>query len=288
VVWFRNDSLSPELLEWALDPGHGSLATLLRRRLLDLPIYVRERDSRVPIDGALSCDALPGLRAAFLVSHAGRDWSVRERSTMTVVEGLERLLERGSGERVWAAGRDLRGETQIGLSAEQAICGASCVVVCLSRAYLADPDCLRELCWAVQEGEAGGRPLVLVSVDPGVSPQSLASWPPGEDLVAQAVPDHRDQPAAVAVHHRTVAFAQRHLRRFKMYLEWQQGEGAAGAAQGRAVDEMLASLRRHRRERAAEEGDETPRAAGRAAGRLEVRRDEARGGSWWYVHEEGH
>jgi hypothetical protein len=213
------------------------------------------------------------LRSAFFLSHAWGDGSVLEGSSVTVVEGLQRLLERYTGELVWTDAKDMKVETQFHRKMDQALRGAQCTVVCLSRLYLSRPNCLWELCWAVEESEARDQALLVVSVDPEVSFDKVKAWRLDRDLTAE-VRNSRNQPQRVSVDRRTLAFVHRYLLGVKIYEEWQQGEGSTGdARRAAAVEEMLSSLRTRR-----------PRAP-RPKPALEVRKDDSKGGDWWYIHE---
>ena len=211
------------------------------------------------------------LRSAFFLSHAWGDGSVLEGSSVTVVEGLQRLLERRTGELVWTDAKDMKVETQFHRKMDQALRGAQCTVVCLSRLYLSRPNCLWELCWAVEESEARDQALLVVSVDPEVSFAEVKAWRLDRDLTAE-VRNSRNQPQRVSVDRRTLAFVHRYLLGVKIYEDWQDGEGWTGEARlGRAVDEMIASLQGR------------TAGPGRTAPKLEVREDPAKG--CWYVHE---
>ncbi len=273
VVWFKNDKVAPDILEWSIDGQNGSLASIMTRRLMNLKISVRERDTREEIKNLKVFDAVSSLFAALFLSHAWGDGSVRKASIMRVIDGLQHLFELLTGELVWTDDKDMAAETDFHRSMEEAIRGAQCNIICLSRLYLTRPNCLMELCWAIEEKEANDKPLLVVSVDPGVTFETVSQWRLDQDLVAADAKNPEDKVTPVTVDKRTVAFVQKRLRGVKIYEQWKQGEGSVTEAKKKAVEEMLNSIKSRQ-----------PRAA-RPRPTLEVRKDDSKGASWWYIHE---
>jgi hypothetical protein len=273
VVWFKNKKISPNILEWSIDGENGSLASIMTQRLTNLKISVCERDTREKIENLRVNHVLLVIASAFFLSHAWGDWSVRESSMEKVMDGLQRLFELFSGELVWTDGKDMAAETDFHRSMEEAIRGAQCIIICLSRLYLTRPNCLMELCWAIEEKEANDKPLLVVSVDPGVTFETVSQWRLDQDLVATDAMNPKDEVKPVTVDKRTVAFVQKRLRGVKIYEQWKQGEGSVTDAKRDAVEEMLNSIKNRK-----------PRAA-RPKPALEVRKDDSKGASWWYIHE---
>jgi hypothetical protein len=266
VVWFKNEQLSSDVLEWTLEGRYGSLASIMTQRLMNLEIGVRERDSREEIKHLVVADALSSLPASFFLSHDLGDWSVREASIASTRDGLQHLFELLTGELVWTDAAGLA-------EADSDSSGAHSNIVCLSRLYLTRPNCLRELCWAIEDMEAHDKPLLVVSVDPGVSSETVGQWRSDRDLVAADARDAKDELKAVTVDRRTVAFVQKHLRGVKIYQEWQLGEGSVTEAKKKAVEEMLQSIKNRQ-----------PRSP-RPSPILEVRKEDSKGDDWWYIHE---
>jgi hypothetical protein len=83
----------------------------------------------------------------------------------------------------------------------------------------------------------------------------------------------KDEVTPVTVDKRTVAFVQKRLVGVKIYEQWTQGEGSVTGAKQEAVEEMLKNIKSR------EKRSPRPKPT------LEVRKDDSKGASWWYIHE---
>jgi hypothetical protein len=246
-VWFRNASKSGEALVWDLRPSQGSLGAILQERKLNLAFSASvwggsDDGGGGDIDGLCVSDVVKATSLSFFLSHAWGDWSVRKASRATVTEGLVRSVEERSREAVWTDLRELRDETQLHARMEQGVRKARCVIVCLSRIYLTRSNCLLELCWAVEEHRASGKPLIVVSVDPELTFPAIAGWDPRKDLTGSAV-NNEGRTVPFKIDRRTVAFVQKYVPGVNFFDDWKDGEGARSAERERAVRKMLNSLK---------------------------------------------
>jgi hypothetical protein len=244
VVWFRNDKFSEEALEWQLERNTGSLTTILEQRIMTLQITAEEWNSKNKIEGMVLQDAIRTVqaKAAFFLSHAWGDWSVRERARRKVTEGLQLAVEKQSGELVWIDTAELKNETQFHRQMEQGIKHAQCVVICLSYIYLTRPNCLWELCWAVQGYVVSGKRLVVVSVDPLLTFEAITRWDISQNLTIRAK-SNKDEDVVITVDKRTLTFVRKWFFGIKLYEQWKDGEGAWSKERQAAVEEMLKSVR---------------------------------------------
>jgi hypothetical protein len=154
LVYFRTAENSDEqrdVLEWSVDSGSGSLASILEQRRLNLPIRVNTM-GKCSIEGMSTGDALSSMlrSSAFFLSHAWGDWSVKEAAFVKVTEGVQRMLEEQSGELVWVDSKEMSNVEHFHEAMRRGIKGSSCVIICISRLYLTRPNCLREIAWAIQ------------------------------------------------------------------------------------------------------------------------------------------
>jgi hypothetical protein len=244
VMWFRNDEFSDESLEWTLERSTGSLTAILEQRLMALPIVAKTWNSSVKIKGMIVQDAVRTLQtnAAFFLSHAWSDRSVREQARETVTEGLQRAVEEISGELMWVDAAEMKFGTQFHKQMEKGVRDAQCIVICLSYVYLTRPNCLQELCWAVQGHASEGKPLIVVSVDQQLTFEAIKGWNTSQNLEVRVF-DHQDKEVNVIVDRRTLAFVRKWLLRVKVFTQWQDGEGGLTKERRSAVEEMLMSLR---------------------------------------------
>ena len=250
VVWFLNSEFSEEVLEWQLERSNGSLTTILEQRQMALEITATEWTTKKIIKGMVVQDAIKAVqtRAAFFLSHAWGDWSVREQAKITVTDGLQRAVEKWSGELVWVDSAEMKGGTQFHTLMEQGVSHAQCIIICLSYVYLTRRNCLQELCWAVQGYASEGKPLIVVSVDSELTFDAINQWDASQNLTI-CTKDNWDKEVKVTVDRRTLAFAQKWLVRVMIYKQWSLGEGALSKERLDAVEEMLKSVRVLQREK---------------------------------------
>ena len=143
---------------------------------------------------------------------------------------------------MWVDAAEMQFGTQFHKQMEQGVRNAQCVVICLSYVYLTRPNCLQELCWAVQGYASEGKPLIVVSVDPQLSFEAIKSWDTLQNLKVRVL-DHQDKEVDVTVDRRTLAFVRKWLLRVKVFTQWQDGEGRLAEERRSAVEEMLMSVR---------------------------------------------
>jgi len=274
-VYFYNDEFSEaSVLEWNIESKFGSINTVLEQRAMESAITVKVWDRTSSTMQMTVGDAIKGIsqNAAFFFSHAWKDLSMNEDSNVTVVEGLRILFEEKSAELVWLDTKEMAFEieTQFHRRMEKGIRNSSCFVSCLSHYYLTRPNCLLELAWAVEDHVVNGKPIILVSVDPDLTFNSVQAWDITKDLPVPVTPAGEKQ---AKVDKRTLQFFLKHLNGVRIFDQWKDGEGGRDTKREQAVDEMLNSLRRWNRE-------ETKCKPG-ANLKLEVRQE----GGQWYICE---
>lgn len=274
-VYFFNDEFSKNsVLEWDIESRFGSISTVLEQREMENPISVKVWNQAASTMQMTVGDAIQGIsqNAAFFLSHAWKDLSMHSDSNVTVVEGLRILFEEKSAELVWLDTKEMAFEieTQFHRRMEKGIRCSSCFVSCLSHLYLTRPNCLLELAWAVQDYVVNGKPIILVSVDPQLTFDSVQAWNTAQDLPVPVTPAG-EKPAKIDK--RTLEFFLKYLKGVRIFDQWKDGEGARNAKREKAVDEMLNSLRRWNRE--------GPQEAPKANLKFEVRQEAGQ----WYICE---
>ena len=143
---------------------------------------------------------------------------------------------------MWVDAAEMQFGTQFHKQMEQGVRNSQCVVVCLSYVYLTRPNCLQELCWAVQDHASEAKPLFVVSVDPQLTFDAIKRWDTSQNLEVSVL-DHQDKEVKVIVDRRTLAFVRNRLLGVKLYTQWQDGEGNLTKERWSAVEEMLKSVR---------------------------------------------
>ena len=91
---------------------------------------------------------------------------------------LDRLacrIEDVTGERVWFDKYELAAAQDFGVLMEAGVRRAQCVFVFLSRAYLANSNCLLELKLAREQHLEQGSRVVLIAMEPAVSFEQIQS-----------------------------------------------------------------------------------------------------------------
>jgi hypothetical protein len=158
--------------------------------------------------------------AAYFVSHC---WSSACRwKHFEKVDRLVSELEDASRERVWFDQYEMDGEQDFRAAMEHGVRGAGCVIVCLSRSYLASENCLLELKAAREQHLERGTKLVLIAMEPEVLFAAVRGWESGADV------QFDDGEKARRVHRHTVDWVKKHLLGFKINEEWAAARSGAG------------------------------------------------------------
>ena len=142
---------------------------------------------------------------------------------------------------MWVDTAEMKGETQFHTLMEQGVKNAQCIIICLSYVYLTRPNCLQELCWAVQGYVSEGKPFIVVSVDPELTFDAIKEWNTLYNLTV-CRQNHKDKEVKLTIDRRTLAFAQKWLLRVMIYTQWSSGEGSSSQERQSAVGEMLKSV----------------------------------------------
>jgi hypothetical protein len=98
------------------------------------------------------------------------------------------------------------------------VSNAWCVLILISLAYLASPNCLKELAWAFEGHATHGKRVIVVSVDENVTFQKISKWETDKDIVGKDIKGE-----TITVGRRTVAFARKWLTQVKIFEEWTDG-----------------------------------------------------------------
>jgi hypothetical protein len=216
------------LLEFKIEPEIGTLGSILQQRRWELSAKTKEISSGRAGPQLAICQALGEVTSLFFLSHSWKDKSIgevmKDRSTgkdsrRSVMHGLARAVEGLSLELVWTDEHEMEKEDQFSHSMAVGVGNAWCVLILVSMAYLASPNCLKELAWAFEGHATQGKRVIVVSVDEKVTYKSISSeWKADKDIIGKD-----EQGNAFVVGRRTVAFARKWLTQVKIFEEWTDG-----------------------------------------------------------------
>ena len=243
TILFRNSKFSTEILSWNLKRKDGSIGAILEQRLFERQISANVWNQKQMIDNVTVRDVVDSIlmQAEFFLSHAWCDLSVHENARVKVIEGLQRIFEEKSGALMWIDKNEMHSATQFHQEMERGISGCVCPIICLSRLYLTRKNCLLELSWAVKAHISDGKPLIVVSVDPELTFETIQRWSDGSDLVATVL-NNKGMKVEAIVDRRTVAFVKKFLLGVQIFTEWKDGEGIRSEQRESAVTRILKSL----------------------------------------------
>ena len=178
---------------------------------------------------------------AFFVSHCWESRWVRFDTLDTLVDRIESR----TGERVWFDHYELEGTQDLRTTIDHGVRDARCVIVCLSRRYLASENCLLELQLAREQNLTKGTRIVLIAMEPEMVFEKLRGWEAGVDIefgCSGGVGVRR-------VHRHTVQWVKHHLvGPFRINEEWSGGDGAEGLWSDRreaVLQQIVQAAREH-------------------------------------------
>ena len=208
---------------WDVDNEDGeTLGSLLENKKWDERI-VAENVTKPRHRPLFSLGGVFGISsAAYFVSHcSGNRWV-----HFDILDGLVSKIENMTGERVWFDKYELVGKHDFHALMEDGVRRARCVVVCLSRSYLASQNCLLELKFAREQNMSKGTRIVLIAMEREVVYEAIKGWESGVDV------EFRGVDGTERVHRHTVEWVKEHLLGIGVNIntEWAEG-GAAWSEQ---------------------------------------------------------
>ena len=163
----------PKAVRWDLNQSESLLGAILSQRRWDDKINVVVMSDGTKIQNLQVRYAIGNFKYFFFLSHNWNDNSVQNvRGNKTVMRELVSMVEDLSRESVWADEFELDGKTKFHKLMSDGVTNAKCCLICLSVKYLNSHNCLLELKWAVERHAEEGVPIIVISVDPLLSPKN--------------------------------------------------------------------------------------------------------------------
>jgi len=143
------------------------------------------------------------------LSHCQQDQSSHH------IETLVNMLEESTRELVWLDSKNLSRATDLHKEMEVGVERATCIIILLSRLYLSQQNCLKELKLAFQQYKSKGKNIVLIAVDNGATFEAMQAW----ERETKVCVDNSEH-GGIFVHQSTVSFVKDHLLEFCILDQW--------------------------------------------------------------------